>query len=146
MGDELEFYGFPAANRLERRFAATGFIDEDSGMLAVDADGALVGKVDWHAVEYGPSAANRALRIGIALLPDARGKGYGTQAQDLLARYLFGITLVNRIEAGTDIANIAEQRSLEKAGFRRDGVMRQAQYGDGVWHDLAIYSKLRSEL
>ncbi len=37
--------------------------------------------------------------IGIILLPEARGRGYGTQAQRLLARYLFAHTTVHRIWA-----------------------------------------------
>jgi len=49
------------------------------------------------------------------------------------------------INASTDITNRAEQRSLEKAGFTRDGVMRQAQWRNGSWHDIAVYSKLRGE-
>jgi len=35
----------------------------------------------------------------------------------------------------TDIASVAEQKALEKVGFQRDGVMCQAQYRDGTWHD-----------
>jgi RimJ/RimL family protein N-acetyltransferase len=58
---------------------------------------------------------------------------------------LFSTTTVERIEAGTDIGNLAEQRALEKAGFRRDGVLRGAQYRAGTWYDLAFYSRLRSD-
>ena len=72
-----------------------------------------------------------------------RGLGYGTEAQRLLADYLFVNTEVNRVEASTDVQNFAEQRALEKAGFTRDGVLRGAQYRAGGWHDLAVYSILR---
>jgi len=34
-----------------------------------------------------------------------------------LVTYLFSHTPVQRIEAGTDLNNVAEQRALEKAGF-----------------------------
>jgi Acetyltransferase (GNAT) domain len=44
--------------------------------------------------------------IGIVLLPEARGRGYGTQAQRLLARYLFAHTTVHRIWAGTEVDNV----------------------------------------
>ena len=80
-----------------------------------------------------------------ALLPDARGRGHGTAAQRLLADYLVSTSLVQRVEAGTDVENLAEQRALEKAGFARDGVMRQAQYRDGAWHDMVIFSRLRTD-
>ena len=42
------------------------------------------------------------------------------EAQQLLIRYLFAHTPVNRVEATTEIANVAEQRALEKAGFTRE--------------------------
>jgi RimJ/RimL family protein N-acetyltransferase len=78
--------------------------------------------------------------------PEARGRGYGTQAQRLLARYLFSHTQVNRIEAETGITNIAEQHALGKAGFTREGVLRGAAFQGGHWHDIVLYSVLRSEV
>ena len=52
---------------------------------------------------------------------------------------------MNRIEAQTDVDNIAEQRSLEKAGFVREGTARGAQFRAGAYHDLVTYSILRGE-
>jgi len=96
-------------------------------------------------VRYGPNPESIAWNIGISLIPEMRGLGFGSQAQRLLADYLFAATSVNRIEAATDIENLAEQRALEKAGFVRDGVLRGAQYRAGAWHDLVIYSHVRPE-
>jgi aminoglycoside 6'-N-acetyltransferase len=50
-----------------------------------------------------------------------------------------------RVEAQTDVTNLAEQRALEKAGFTREGVLRKAQWRGGAYHDLVVYSKLRGE-
>ena len=41
-----------------------------------------------------------------------------------LDAYLFATTLVNRLQAVTDLENQAEQRVLERLGFRREGVLR----------------------
>ena len=73
-----------------------------------------------------------------------RGHGFGSLAQRLLVDYLFATTSVNRIEASTDVDNLAEQRALEKAGFVREGVLRGAQYRASAWHDLAIYAVVRN--
>ena len=86
-----------------------------------------------------------ALNFGIELIPDARGQGYGTEAQALLVDYLFATTDVHRIEASTDIDNLAEQRSLEKAGLRREGVNRGAQFRAGAYHDLIVFALLRED-
>ena len=102
-----------------------------------------IGTVSWRQVRYGPTPESVAWNIGISLIPEMRGLGFGTLAQRLLADHLFATTPVNRIEAGTDIENLAEQRSLEKAGFIREGVLRGAQYRAGAWHDLVIYAVVR---
>jgi RimJ/RimL family protein N-acetyltransferase len=79
------------------------------------------------------------------LLPEARGRGHGTQAQRLLARYLFAHTTVHRIWAGTEVDNIAEQKALERAGFTREGITRATGWRDGAWRDGVIYSLLRTD-
>ena len=104
-----------------------------------------VGTVQWRAVHYGPPDASRAWNIGIELRPAARGMGYGTEAQRLLAAWLFTATNANRVEAQTDVENVPEQRSLEKAGFTREGVTRGSQFRAGAHHDLVMYSRLRSD-
>jgi RimJ/RimL family protein N-acetyltransferase len=88
---------------------------------------------------------NRAWNIGISLIPEARGQGYGPIAQQLLADYLFDTTDANRVEAQTDVENAAEQRALEKAGFVREGAARGSQYRAGRYHDLITYARLRSD-
>lgn len=144
--DPFGFFGFTATNSLEKRFAADGMIGDTAGSLVVeDEDGAVAGTVGWFAVQHGPSITARALNIGIALLPEHRGRGLGTAAQVAIAEYLFANTLIERLEAGTDVANLAEQRALEKAGFQREGVLRHAQFRDGQWHDLVMYSLLRGD-
>lgn len=140
------FFGLLAHNRRQRGYAADGFISDDDGTLAVESpDGTLLGDVGWHAVQHGPSTACRALNVGIALLPAHRGKGYGSAAQAVLATYLFQNTLIERLEAGTDVENLAEQRALESAGFHREGILRHAQFRAGSWHDIVQFSRLRGD-
>ena len=59
---------------------------------------------------------------------------------------MFSHTQVNRLEASTELDNVAEQRSLEKAGFTREGVQRGACFRAGVWRDMVLFSLLRSEV
>jgi RimJ/RimL family protein N-acetyltransferase len=127
--------------------ASSPLRNERNGTLIVETlEGNLpVGTVGWHAVFYGPGPGSMAWNIGIDLIPDGRGRGYGTEAQRLLADYLLAVTQVNRVEASTDIENLPEQRSLEKAGFKREGVTRGSQYRAGGYHDLVVYSRIRSD-
>lgn len=112
---------------------------------AVVLDGAIIGTMSWHAVPYGPTRGSRAWSMGIALTPTTRGQGLGTLAQRMLSDYL--LQSAHRVEASTDVDNHAEQRSLEKSGFTREGVLRGAQYrADGLHHDLVMYARTRDTL
>jgi RimJ/RimL family protein N-acetyltransferase len=115
----------------------------DIGRMLVVADSAVVGSVSWHPMYFGPTDGSMALEVGISLAEPARGRGIGSLAQRLLADHLFATTEVERVQASTDVANLAERRSLEKAGFTFEGVLRQAQERADGRHDLALYSRLR---
>ena len=144
-----EFNDFGLAPSLtDREALAMGPLrNERNGGLIIEriSDAAPIGTVSWHVVRYGPNEGSHAWNMGISLLPAARGQGFGSEAQRLLADYLFATTAVDRVEASTDVENIAEQRALEKAGFVREGVIRGAQYRPDGRHDLVNYARLRSD-
>ncbi len=120
--------------------------DVGAGRMIVElCEGARVGDLSWFGVPYGPNRRSVAWKIGCTIDVAHRGRGYGSRAQRLLAEHLFATTPAHRIEADTDIGNVAEQRALERAGFRRDGVVRGAQFRAGGWHDLVLYGLLRSD-
>ncbi len=120
---------------------------KEAGHLAVTTlDGTLIGSVSWRLSRYGPNRGSRAWDIGIELVPDARGRGYGVEAQRALALHLFASTDVDRVQASTDVENLAEQRALVKAGFKREGVLRGAQFRSGMRHDLVVFGILRGDL
>jgi RimJ/RimL family protein N-acetyltransferase len=60
-------------------------------------------------------------------------------------RALFDTTTVHRLCANTEADNAAEQRALEKCGFRREGVLRQAGFRGGRWRDVVVYGRLRDD-
>jgi RimJ/RimL family protein N-acetyltransferase len=135
-------------DRVDREALRRGpYRNERNGMLIIEriADGVPIGTVGWHRVSYGPNAESAAWNFGIDVIPEARGKGHGSEAQRLLADYLFETTDAHRVEASTDVDNIAEQRSLEKAGFTREGIARGAQLRAGSRRDLVTYARLRDD-
>ena len=144
---EFFWYGYSAPRAVRDRFERDGYLGDDDGLLIVDAGGEAraAGFVSWHRTTHGPGSGSRCWNMGVFLLPEHRGRGLGTEAQRRLVEYLFATTPVVRVEAGTDINNLAEQRSLDKAGFTREGVLRRAQFRNGDWHDVVIYSRLRDE-
>jgi RimJ/RimL family protein N-acetyltransferase len=140
-------FDLPSRSSLREPLAKGPLRSERNGLLIVErlADGRPVGTVSWHAVWYGPTPGSRAWNVGIALIPEARGQGLGPEAQRRLADEVFATTEANRVEASTDIENVAEQRALEKAGFVREGIQRGAQHRAGTYHDLVTYARLRDD-
>ena len=140
---EFQWFGWGELHRWRRAWDEHGLISPDGGTLIVTRGDQRLGLVNWRRQPL--TKAAYCWEIGIMLLPEARGRGYGTQAQRLLARYLFAHTTVHRIWAGTEVGNIAEQRALEKAGFTREGITRATGWRDGAWRDGVIYSLLRTD-
>jgi RimJ/RimL family protein N-acetyltransferase len=143
---EHGWMGFSMPGRLRKRFEDNEVLREDGGILAVvDDAGELVGELSWIRVFNGPPPQGYCWNIGIWIRPEHRGKGHGAEAQRLGAAYLFEHYYLERVEAGTEVGNVGEQRALEKAGFTREGVLRRACFRGGEWRDMVVYSKLRGE-
>jgi RimJ/RimL family protein N-acetyltransferase len=140
----FEWYGWRDLNRFRRAWGEDRLLSDKSGILVVAGDEGPFGFVSWRRAWA--TTLSYCWEIGIGLLPEARGKGHGVAAQRLLVRYLFAHSMVNRVQAVTNIGNIAEQRALEKAGFTREGVIRGVAFQNGRWQDGVLYSVLRHEL
>lgn len=101
-------------------------------------DGVKVGQV--MCVPSGPHFS-----VGFRVLPGMRNKGYCTEAVVLLVDYLFLSKNIVRVEAECNPKNVASQRVLEKAGFKKEGIVRKAVFIHGEWIDGIGYSILREE-
>jgi len=79
------------------------------------------------------------------LVPNERKKGYATEATQLMVDYLFLSKEIPRIQAIVDVRNKASQRVLEKAGFQREGTVRDGYFNRGEWRSEYLYGILRKE-
>lgn len=138
----FQWFGWHDQHRWARDWAQDGLLNLDGGRLLVTHGAESAGFVAWRKISKGTFFH---WNTGILLWPQVRGRGIGTQAQRLLVRYLFAHTLAARVEADTDVDNLAEQRALEKAGFTREGVLRSTGFRDGLWRDSVVYSILRTD-
>jgi RimJ/RimL family protein N-acetyltransferase len=74
------------------------------------------------------------------------GRGYATDATRLLVRYAFDTRKLRRLEAYVFASNPSSGRVLEKCGFAREAVLRQAVTDrDGVVMDAWLYGMLQSD-
>ncbi|MCW2142439.1 Protein N-acetyltransferase, RimJ/RimL family [Actinoplanes cyaneus] len=141
----LDWGGFTDPHEPARRFAADGYLGGTSSRLIVEREQVATGFVAWGRRHFGNPETTAYWEIGIALLPEWRGQGIGWRAQAMLCDYLFTHTPLQRVQAGTHPENIAEQKSLVKAGFQREGVIRSCEFRAGRWRDGHLYSRLRDD-
>jgi [ribosomal protein S5]-alanine N-acetyltransferase len=91
----FEWVGFRDARARRRRWERDGWVAAESTAVAVVlADGTVAGIASWRAQDRGGPPGG-CYEIGLALLPEHRGRGLGTAAQRLLVDHLFGSTIAN---------------------------------------------------
>ena len=115
---------------------------EEKSFIIEKKDGSKIGFITHFYVLH---VAGRQLEIGYSLVPSERGKGYCTEATQLMVDYLFLSKDTMRIQAQTDPRNVASHKVLEKVGFRKEGTLRRSFFMRGEWRDAYIYSILRKE-
>jgi [ribosomal protein S5]-alanine N-acetyltransferase len=129
---------------LERKIQDDGMANEALVRFVIVAQpGDTIMGTIWHskAVPY-----FNAREIGYTLASEYRGQGVVTEAVNLLVRYLFNATLVNRLEIRMDTRNQASERVAIKCGFKKEGVSRGANFVRGKHVDMNLYALLRDEV
>jgi len=84
--------------------------------------------------------------IGYALSPDYWRKGYTTEAVKKVIEFGFDVMELARMEAICLLDNIGSYKVMEKAGMKYEGILRHYLYAKGQFHDLRIYSIIKSDL
>jgi len=125
---------------IEKEFEKKGF--EQTEFFIEGKDGKRLGYI-WHFNVMHP--AGKMSEIGYFLIPDERGKGYCTEAINIIVDYLFLSKNIERIQAMTDLRNVGSQKVLEKAGFKREGAVRRLFFLRGQHVDAFLYSIIREE-
>ena len=85
---------------------------------------------------------------GYWVVREARGRGVATRALRLAARWILGQEGLERLQLRADALNVPSQRVAEKAGFRREGILRSLHYNPRLGRrvDFVIFSLLPGEL
>ena len=139
---EYQWFGFSSPGRSLREMGA---LDGGGGRLTAMADDRVVGSVFWCRREWGLPETSWCWEVGLHLHADERGRGLGSRCLRLLSGYLFDHTLAWRLQAITDVRNVAAHRVLDRAGYVREGRRRGPQWREGRWHDHFLYSRLRDD-
>jgi RimJ/RimL family protein N-acetyltransferase len=118
--------------------------DNNTFPLAVcrKQDGAFVGTTGLYDLQWVMRSASFRVFIGDKGSWD---RGIGTECARLMVRYGFEKLNLNRVWLGVNAANERAVRAYEKAGFVREGVLRQEQFRNGRYYDVVRMGVLRDE-
>jgi len=139
--NNLEFFSvmwFPQMSKTEWEKRFDSFIPDTKWFLIEKKDGKKIGAV-FHFLN------GHYMEIGYILAPNERRKGYGSEAIKIIVDYLFLSRDLVRVQAITGLDNFASCTALEKAGFRKEGIMRNSGFIRGEWKDGCLYSIIRED-
>ena len=104
--------------------------------------GKVIGTFGFHSVDWRVGRAE----IGYGLSPAEWGKGYFGEALHAALDFAFGELGLHRVAAVTLVSNTGSLRALERAGFAREGTMRDYYLAhDGRRGDAAIFAILATD-
>ena len=114
-------------------------------------DGQLLGiftKDNQHVGNIGFSNFNqisRSCSYGIIMSTKFKRQGYALAGSILALNHVFQDLNLHRVYLDVMDSNAPAIKLYEKLGFQRDGRMRDACWTQGRYHDLYMYSLLKSE-
>ena len=106
-------------------------------------NGKLAGGITLGNIRHGVAQSGH---IGYWIGERYAGKGLMTDAVRTLSRFAFDTLRLHRIEAACIPENARSIRVLEKAGFRREGLLRSYLRINGSWQDHYLYARIADDV
>jgi ribosomal-protein-serine acetyltransferase len=103
--------------------------------------GRVAGNAGFNAIDW----QNRRTEIGYWLAPPFQGRGVMTKTCRFLVAHAFDELKLNRVEILCAVENLRSRAVPERLGFRREGVLRQAEWVRDHFNDLVVYAMLADE-
>jgi ribosomal-protein-alanine N-acetyltransferase len=135
--------GFPPQDRLRERVEASGRFVQSLLELAIESDGRFAGSIQ--ARNPVPCSPPGVFMLGIAIVPEQRGRGIGGQAVALLTTHLFRQEDAQRVEMPTDVENVPMRSVAERLGFVFEGVLRSLMPMGDERRDYCMYAMTRGD-
>ncbi|MBD2871279.1 GNAT family N-acetyltransferase [Paenibacillus arenilitoris] len=104
-------------------------------------EGQVIGSCGFHNRDH----RHHRAELGFELSAVHWGQGLMREALAAVIAYGFEAMSLNRIQALVEPANAQCVRLLEKAGFRREGLLAQYEFTLGKYDDLFMYALVKSE-
>lgn len=132
-GNYQEFE-FESKQSIRKQFDNGDLCTDKFKMLLAQKDDKILGIIYISFVRPG------LVNLGLVMCENERGKNLGTNITKSIVNHLFSNYDLARIQADTDINNIAAQKVLEKAGFMKEGIMSKYRFHHGKYNDSVLYA------
>ncbi len=94
----------------------------------------VLNEIDW---------TNKSAHFRIAISgPENRGKGYGSEAAELLLKHAFEVLELHRVGLEVFTFNPRAQHLYKKLGFVQEGILRDVLFWNGEYHNAVKMSLL----
>lgn len=119
-------------------------IEEDNRyfFLVISPDGRIIGESVINEIDWDLRCAN--FRVGLYRM-DERGKGIGTWVTERTRDFAFEELKLHRLELDVYSFNPRAEKAYVKAGFKREGVLRDAVMDGDTYADDILMSILEDE-
>ena len=104
--------------------------------------GRLAGGITLGNIRHGVAQTGQ---IGYWMGVNHAGKGFMHEAVVLVVKFGFETLRLHRIEAACIPSNDRSIRVLEKAGFKREGLLRSYLRINGAWQDHLLYALIAGD-
>ena len=137
--DMLSGLPLPASYEDERRWLdqQTSYTRGEYQFAIEDGGGDLVGRCGLIRVDW----KNRVGEIGIMIGAPYRGRGYGTEAMELLCRFAFQEMNLHKLKVSVFAFNKAAIHCYEKSGFIQEGLLKSEIFRAGAYQDVVELAK-----
>ena len=108
--------------------------------ITFDKEAWHIGVIALNSIDW----VNRMAEVEL-LIGEKRywSKGYGTEAIKLIAQYAFNRLGLHKLWAGVYAENIAIQKTLTKAGFMPEAILKNELFLNSRWQDRVYFSILK---
>jgi RimJ/RimL family protein N-acetyltransferase len=96
-----------------------------------------IGNLHLGPIDWVHRRAELAMMLGEK---DAWGKGYMTEAFELIIDHAFNVLNLHKLKAGTEVENRGAVRLFQKTRWIEEGRLRCETFREGAWRDLILFA------
>lgn len=110
--------------------------------ICLNENSQMIGELS--ILEIDEDSRKAGFRISMNAI-ELTGKGLGTEATQLILKFVFEELKLNRLQLEVFSHNNRGIRAYEKLGFKKEGVLRESLYYNGSFSDEKIMSIIQKE-